>query len=900
MVDSKRSTSFYEQVRLALNNFQDPLWLGEYSPLAAPYFLGAALKQSPAGDTPQGRGEVLRLQLQSATETLWPGSLPVDKDALVAAVDEERQQYGNKGAMYHYLLLELRYFRRYFYPRSHPRAEREVELRDYLGVGRGPYFNHLKAARQSLGDALLSLLRPSFRLEQPVLRSEALIAREHLIQQCVVDLKAGKTVAINGMGGVGKTSLGAAVAEQWSAQPVFWFTFRPTFNDQLSSLLFSLGNYLHLRGASGLWLQLVADKGKVENYDLALALLRGDLHALPQAPLLCFDETDHLQEDPEKPGSGQIQIREFLNGLHGLVSTLFIGQQDLLTADVHHNLEGLTLQQVVTFLTEAQVPFAPADVPHLHAYTGGNPRLLKLCAALLEEGRALSEIITETPGVPALQALLERLWRRLGADARQMLLRLAVFRSPAPDDAWPDPELALKRLVEQHIVQRDGYGGVSLLPIIRDLLYDDRQRFPAELHEQYHLEAAGIRAARGEYTAAAWHYSQGGEAALAVQVWFPHRNSEVMHGQAAAALAIFQQMSVRRLGEAESRALALLRAELYELTGEVEKGLTELEATEWSADSMVTADALLLRGHFLNALGRAPDALQTYEEGMSALVHLLRQLARFRYQGSITHVQQRQMKEAWKEARLAQYEAEHLQGLVQDEQGQFDEAYLYYQRALALARSVKHEPGIAKSSRELAVLLSRQAKLEEARNYAEEASAYYEHTGDRFGLETMHNVLAAIYFQAGQYEKAIEIAEIALLFFEEARMPYWASTTGATLAEAYFEVENLDKAEEIALKVLRIEEPHSHPYALFTIGRVRQARQDLELAERYFQQSLDIAQQNGDKFMEAYAWQALGKIYREQGQEEASQNALMEALGQFEALEIAPEIEATRHLLVDD
>jgi tetratricopeptide (TPR) repeat protein len=314
---------------------------------------------------------------------------------------------------------------------------------------------------------------------------------------------------------------------------------------------------------------------------------------------------------------------------------------------------------------------------------------------------------------------------------------------------------------------------------------------------------------------------------------------------------------------------------------------------------MVTADALLLRGQFLNALGRTPAALNTYEEGLAALAHLHRQLVRFRYRRSITYVQQRQMKEAWQEVLMAQYEADHLQGLVQDEQGQFDEAYLTYQRALDLAKSVKYEAGIAQTSRELAILLSRQARPEEAMHHAQEAIAYFEHTGDRFSLERMRNTLTAIYFQAGQFEKAIEVAEIAISFFEEARMPYWASTTGATLAEAYFEVGNLDKAQEIAHKVLKFEEPQSYPYALFTLGSVQRARGDLETAERYFQNSLDIAQENDDKFMEAYAWQALGKVCGDQGRSEASHSALTTALQQFEALGIAQEIEATRRLLVD-
>ncbi|UCC51976.1 MAG: hypothetical protein JSV68_23195, partial [Anaerolineaceae bacterium] len=92
------------------------------------------------------------------------------------------------------------------------------------------------------------------------------------------------------------------------------------------------------------------------------------------------------------------------------------------------------------------------------------------------------------------------------------------------------------------------------------------------------------------------------------------------------------------------------------------------------------------------------------------LAHQLRQLVRFRYRRSITYVQQRQMKEAWQEALLAQYEADHLQGLVQDEQGQFHEATRYYQRALDLAKSFQHEPGVAQTNRELAILLSRQAR----------------------------------------------------------------------------------------------------------------------------------------------------------------------------------------------
>jgi hypothetical protein len=89
-----------------------------------------------------------------------------------------------------------------------------------------------------------------------------------------MELQDHRTVAVTGMGGAGKTALAAAVAAKWSASSVFWLTLWPTLNDQLSSLLFSLGYFLHQEGVSGLWLQLVADHGQLENLPLALGAAR--------------------------------------------------------------------------------------------------------------------------------------------------------------------------------------------------------------------------------------------------------------------------------------------------------------------------------------------------------------------------------------------------------------------------------------------------------------------------------------------------------------------------------------------------------------------------------------------------------------------------------------------------
>lgn len=888
---SQQGEPFYEQLRLALNHFSDPQWLGENSPLAAPYFLGEALRHATT-TTAVSRGRILQKELQAAAAALWVDALPHEKDLLVTAVNEERREIGNKGNRYYYLLLELRYFRLYF-KNSHPLPTQEQDIRDYLGVSRGPYFNHMKAARQALGNALLKRLRPTFRLERPVAPTRTLIGRQQTIEQCLTALKTNQTIAISGMSGTGKTSLATAVANIQDNH-FFWFTLRPTLNDQLNSLLFSLGYFLHQHGASSLWLQLIADQGSMEDPNLALALLRGDLERLKQKrPLLCFDEVDHLyNENPDKDDDAQRQIREFLAGLRGLCPILLIGQQHVLKADMHIPLVGLDLTQTITMLDDADIPFTADEAEHLHNYTGGNPRLLNLCISLYDHGKPLADITAELPEAPAFQALFTYLWERLSKEERGVLQYLAVFRSPVPEDAWAEQQIQLNNLLKRNIIQKDGSGGIILLPSLRDFIYGDRRWLSADLRDRCHLWAANVRATRGEYTAAAHHYVQAGEDEKAVQVWFPHRQEEIERGQTAAALTLFNQISLRRLPQAEQEAAALLRAELQKLVGHAEEGLADLEAVEWVTDSELAANAILLQSDFLNALGYPETAVENSEEGIATIFRLLRQLARYHYQRGLGYVQQRQITQAWNEAQLAQYEAEHLKAIVEDVQGNHREASLSFQRALVIAKSIHYEFGAAQINSGLSTLEGRLGNLQAAQQYAEAAMIYYEQNGDRLSLEKLRCNLAQAYIQSGDFEKAVATATPALAFFEAANLPYWTAVTAANLAEASFETGDLPHAIQYAEQVLAIDEPYTHPYAWYTLGLVHRQEKDLEKAETAWQTCQHLAENNEDKFIEAYAWQMLGKLWQETAKPAQAEQALQRARQQFLSLGMNKEAEA--------
>lgn len=888
-----QSAGYVEQVRQALNHCQDTDWLGQQSPLAAPYFLGVT---SSVPLTTGGRGQALQAALAAAATALWPGAPPSDREALLAAVNDERTEMGHKGSRYLFLLLELRYLRRFFAPHFPPRADNDIAVCDFLNISRASYFNHLKVAQAALGERLLHMARPTLRLERPLYSAASLIGRDDLINQCLADLQTGHTVALSGPGGVGKSALAATLAGRWPQQPVFWYTLRPTFNDRLDCLLFSLGYFLHQQGASGLWQQLVADGGRIENPDLALAQARGDVQQLAAPPLICVDELDVIYPDADLLTAGQLQVREFIDGLRQVSPLLLVGQQPAPLADAHYALPGLTLPETAVLLNNANIPHSPAELAGLHSYTGGNARLLHLCLALAHSGLPLADMSRELPHTPALHALWRHLWQRLDGAAQSLLQQLCVFRSPAPADAWGDADV-LSRLQQQQLVQQDGAGGMSLLPVMRDLLYGDGQRFPAALRERRHLEAAEIRAIRGEFTAAAHHFHQAGEARAAVQVWFPQRQQEIERGYGSTALALFQQVSARHLGRREREALALIQAELYQLQGATEAGLTAVKTVTWSGKSEMAARAALLEGEFLNALGYPHRALERYEEGMAVATGLLNQLVHFHYQRGITHVQQRQLEEAWREALLAQYEAAHLQAIVKEESGVYAEAVTFFETALQFATEAGYEAGLARTHRELSKTWGRMAQLEKALYHAEQASRFFARVGDRLSQEKMNSSIAAHYFQAGRFRDAIAVAEPAVAFFEGAHMPYWTAVTASTLAEAHYETGNPQAAAATAHKVLRLEETHTQPYAYYTLGLVARAAEDLAQAAACFQRSRQQAEENEDRYMAAYAWRAWGEVRLAQAEQPEGREAIGKALQLFISLGMAQEEEVTRRIL---
>lgn len=894
---AKRTTatrSYFTNVKSVLEHWQEPTWLGEHSPLATPYFLGAQLHGAEATHT--ARGTVLQEEVVQALQALWRGPLPADAAAMMAAVAAEESE-GGRGARYDCLILELNYLKHIVRPA--PKSQSEI-YNDILHISRPTHDRHLAQAVEHLGAILLQRLRPAIRPEQPQ-AAPVLIGRDEQQAQLVADLQAGLSVSLSGPGGVGKTTLGAAVVDAWPSPAVFWFTFRASFNDHIDSLLFALGYFLHAQGASTLWHQLIADGGKLQDGNLAIGLIRTDLAVLEQLPLLCFDELDVLRAVvADQPNPRHVQLLELLDSLRGHTPLLLLGQQVYWESDRAYTLAGLSEKEVDALLTASTIPHSTEDVARLHYYSGGNPRIVTLCMALYTEegGESFQQVIDQLPKSPTLLPLWHRLARRLTLAERYLLQQLAIFRSVAPVDIWQADEatVAMGQLIQRHLVLKDEAGGVALLPALRDVIVED---LTVEAREQHHLLAAQARAERGDYTAAAWHLLQAGQPDSAVALWYPQRRLEIERGQAGAALAIFEQISQRRLGKKQARELALLRGELYELAGEPEKVVSTLTVQAWPEEDIAGIDAQILWAKALHQQGNIDGALDKYEAGLALQHQLLARALQIHTLRGRAYLQRREMQQARQAIDNARFQLESLQGIYQDYNGDYDQAHAHYQQGLAIAHALDDKEAMAYIYHHLALLTGRRHGLAAAAPHYEAAMNQYQEMGNHYRVQLVRSNLANTQIQSGEFAAAVESARTALRFFETIGDPVRIAQNASNLAEALSELDQLDESERYAQLVLEQEEPHSHPYALYTLGTVRRKAGNLTESLLYYEQARKVADLNADSFLMAYAWEALALVHREVQDLTEAQRAANEGLCRFQALGMEENCEQLRLLLAE-
>ncbi len=776
--------SFYDTLLHALEHFTDPAKLGEESPLAEPYLLGEYLHTGVVDA--KTRGRILQQVLQEA----------------LTEVDGE-------DAELHRRIIYERYFR----------GQSATGVSQLVTLGKTLYHSHQKRAVARFEAYVFAKLNPTIRLESPLRLAAQLLDRDQAITRCASALQKKQTVMLMGSGGTGKTSMGSQIARTWG-QPVFWFTVRPGINDHLTSFLFELAYFCHLHSASMLWLELLANNGKIAVARLP-AIVRHTLEKLPSTPLLCIDEADLLK--PSTQGD-HAQLSQLLVSLRTLVPLLVVGQDAALESDHYETLSGLSPLVSNIFLKQQQVILDESAQRQLQTYTDGNPRLLQLLITLQQSGESINTLLGELHSNPTVQFLLGRILQRLQDAEIGILMELAVIQVPAPVDEWQKDAQrahALRQLTEKRLVQQDEQGGIFLLPAYRDVIV---RELPSEKAAHLHQRAARLFQRRGRYTLAAHHYSLTSSPEVAVWMWRDVQQEEINRGQAYPALQLFRTIEAMPLSQNARDQVKIFCATLENLIGNVTKAQADLRSIlgktpllQIEADEKAAVIASNL-SEFDEAERLFRRAMLTGEQMVEVrLAHIHKGLG-WRYYS------ERELDRAWQQVSLAQYEVVNLQGTIQYARCNYAAAIEHYGAALELAQTLVHNDGIAKSANLLGLIYTKLGQFNEAGAFYNLAEETNQRLGKMVALDGLKINRGLLNNLAGNHAATTKL----LLALVETKSkegfplsPIMRALIYHTLAEAFLGLEELEQAETYVQLAIGEEEIAILPDSLRTYGEIK-------------------------------------------------------------------------------
>jgi tetratricopeptide (TPR) repeat protein len=862
---------FSRHLRISMEHYTEAEWLGENSPLATPYFLGTVHKDSESLHSTNAiaRGHALQALLRKSVESL---------------------AYKGKEGAYSQRILDLRFI--------HPHTQDYVY--EALNISRATYYRHEARALDLLEAALLQIAQPALRQETPLVPA-ILIARDDLIAETLSHLHEKKTVALLGGVGLGKTTLGSAIASHWSAGPVFWYTFRQGLNDQITSLLFSLGHFLNLAGASGLWLQLISDHGRTA-LPLVEGLLRHDLEIFgDQPPLFCFDEVDVLR--PEEL-EAHAQLIALLASLYRQVPAILIGQatrpQRLLQVDVEYLLDPLKVEDVGLLLQKLEVTATPAEVQHLAAYTHGNLRLLHLCAAAWRQDSSLHGLIASLPETPQVETIILRLYQKLREGERQLLKRLCIFDHPSPSDVWDEDMLwrmqtsGLARLTRSNTVEVLA----AAVPIIRSLLTDDERK-------ACHNLAGQILEGRGLFTAAAHHYIRAGFADAAVALWVRHKQAEVDQGMSRQALSMFEPLIEAVAGAPAQpeiqvttrEQLILVCSELQMLMGALDKASKSLTTAIWQSNSPLQAEAQILRAEVGLAQNSNVAVQHELEDGVAQMLSIVEGLPFMHLRMSDALYYTGDLAEALRRTRVAECEVRLSQGTLHVLLGDYSSARKCFDQALELAEALGEKRTVARAQLDYADLLATTQQKSEAIPRLRDALDYYQQVGDiRLVAETQCN-MAGIHLALHQFLECINLANQSLKVFETLDIPKGIFRAAYFLTLASLESGDIERAQTF-LKIAHSKDIKLYqPYQDYLKCRVIFQQGKVTDALTRVQQCIGNAQEARNKPVEAYSLQLLGQIYQSSNDLLKARQAFHSSIEIFTELNMLDEAEDARQFL---
>jgi len=211
-----------------------------------------------------------------------------------------------------------------------------------------------------------------------------------------------------------------------------------------------------------------------------------------------------------------------------------------------------------------------------------------------------------------------------------------------------------------------------------------------------------------------------------------------------------------------------------------------------------------------------------------------------------------------------------------------DSTILFAREALALARSLGYQRGIAESERIRGFAEQRRGSMAQAMTHYLAALPVFEALRDTVGMGNCYNGMGIVNFEQGHFAQALE-------YYGKARQMFVA--TGAlerivaslsNIGYVFIQQNRLDSAMLYTERAQAAEQqrrlPEPSPFILVNYGEIARRTSNFGKAQQYGEQALQVSLRLGNKVSETRALNLLGAIFFDKGMYAEAERYLQEAL----------------------
>ncbi len=682
------------------------------------------------------------------------------------------------------------------------------------------------------------------------------IGRENERRYYLRKLQRDGVAIIEGMPGVGKTSMGAKVAHSVRLREKLWMTFRRGLNDNIDSVFWILGTFLSLKNSDDRLikiLELELTTGKPYSYSIKSNLLLNSLNKF--RCLICFDDF-HVIHDNVTLISLFQEMLSSVHDEHGRYTRILMMTREHPTEIISsrkHPLVGLSLSDAKLLLESSEIYLEDKIFSNLYKRTQGNPQFLRAFQYLFiskseDSSDYLQYISQGSPNQEIWDFLISNVYQSLLENERIILSSLSIMRIPVSSDlinsisgSW-DSSLVLRKLSMRFLVEEPDNALFTLHPLVKDFFYDVTD---VQLRKTFHNRAALNYESNRDYLEAVYHYIRAEKQSIAIQLLSNSFPEIINKGQSGAISKLFQMLDPAQLSPRDNLAIYKLKGEIEILHGKFRDSINifNLILENPSATDNEKASAWRSLGNAQGYLGMYDEAINSFEKSIEILGE------RECFDFSLVKIDK---------------------GYILSRQRHYTEAKISIEQGLKVLRKFQgFQIELSRGLRNLGDVYYELGIWANAINLYNEAMVVSRLVNDLNGMGRCYDDLGNLYYHLGDWQKSISYHEKAIEILERIGDLRGIAIAYSNLGNVIFLTGEWEASLQSHRYSLSIEEESGNLLGISicfnNVGNIFRSRGDYQIALEHYLRSLDITIQLNDIRGQAWTFGYLGTIYHEMG-----------------------------------